>query len=147
MKITACFAYFQRLARSVEVRVEPEASLAETEGSSAQTITDQKPRRRGQECQDECLEQGQRAVRQTLPFDLAANLNAGSTSFVNLGKFADARLKIPAEICRSYYGPTSHEPDLPPCRAHNSRERTPTDLSIVSIASRIRSSRNRLPMT
>ena len=85
---TACFAYFRRLARAVEVRVEPEASLAETEGSSAQTITDRKLRQliahRGQERQDECLEQGQRAVRRTSPFDLAANLNAGSTSFVNL---------------------------------------------------------------
>ena len=57
---TACFAYFQRLARAVEVRMEPEASLAETEGSSAQTIADQKLRqpiaRRGQERPDECLE-------------------------------------------------------------------------------------------
>ena len=57
---TDCFAYFQRLARAVEVRVEPEALLAETEGSSAQTIADQKLRqliaRRGQEHPDECLE-------------------------------------------------------------------------------------------
>ena len=79
--------------------MEPDALLAEKEGSlSAQPIVDQKLcqlfAHRGQGRRNESLERGQRAVQQTSPFDLTTYLNAGLTSFLNLGKFADARLKF-----------------------------------------------------